>query len=103
MSDTKAKIYVGQDLHLRVTLRDQSHSIVNISSATLAATLRCLGKSKVDLTPSLYTDGTDGMMYYNLDSTHLTRPGKYVFQGIATINSKDYPTTPVEFTVLNRS
>lgn len=82
-----------------LTIKDDDQ-IVDISSASsLEFIIRKPDTTKHTKTGSLYTDGTDGKMYYASVAGDFDRPGKYKVQGKVTMNSGVYYTSIFSFKV----
>ena len=95
-----SEIHVGDiGTQLIVTIKDDG-VVVDISTAS---TLQIIIKKPdgVSYTKSglLYTDGTDGKMYYNSTSGDFDTPGNYKLQGKVVLAGGTYYTSISDFKV----
>lgn len=83
------------------TVYDSNNNIVNLAPAT---TLQLLFKkpdgTMVTQTALLYTDGTDGKMYYNSAVGDLNQLGRWKLQGYVAIGSSIWYTDIQNFKVV---
>lgn len=87
---------------LRVTVKDAG-VVVNISTATdLKVILRKPGGDEVEYSAALYTDGTDGILHYQLLLGDITTVGIWSYRGKVTFSASMIFTTkdPEEFEVI---
>jgi hypothetical protein len=83
-----------------LTIVDNS-AIVNISSASnLTIYIKKPDSTLLAVTGTLYTDGTDGIMYYNSVSGDLDQSGIYKIQAKVTISSNVFYSSIGSFKVL---
>ena len=92
---------IGTDF--RVTVKDAG-AVVNIATATaLVVILRKPGGAEIEKTASLYTDGTDGILHYQLEAGVIDKLGVWDYRGKVTFSASMVFTTidPEQFTVVN--
>lgn len=84
----------------RATFKDQDNAVVNISGATnkyfLFEKPDCTDVTK---TASLYSDGTDGIIEYTVESGLFNIPGIWQVQGYVTYPNGSWYSDIVEFRV----
>lgn len=96
------EIHVGDiNVRLLITIKDDG-SVVDIGDATLLEIFLRKPVSDGLLTKSatLYTDGSDGIMYYDSVSGDFDEVGMWKIQGAVTMNSGYYQSPIMKFKVL---
>ncbi len=84
---------VGDEVRLIVQFVDQDGVIINLAGNSLIEIkIRYPDRTVVDQTATLLTDGTDGKIYYDTDTTDLNVQGFYVIQGKATVGGESFST-----------
>ena len=82
-----------------ITIKEDTN-IVDISSAnTLSIFIRKPDDGLLARSGTLHTDGTDGKMYYDIDSGDLDEAGHYRLQGRVATPSGTYYTNIYHFQV----
>lgn len=76
-------------VRLLLTIVDQDGNPVDISTATsLVIKIEYPDQTSVDKTGTLYSDGTDGVLYYDTIANDLSQSGQYFCQAKVTIASQ---------------
>ena len=96
------KTFRKNDIGLAISLRikDDDGNIINISTAT-TKTLHFLkpDRTAVSKTASFYTDGTDGIITYSLESGFLDTVGIWEVEGYVIMSGVKPTTTKAKFRV----
>jgi len=98
---TSAEIHVGDaGTRFLVQVTDQDGNITDISSATsLVLTFQKPNGTEVSKTGTLFSDGTDGKLYYITDSTFLDIPGLWKIQAHIIYSSNSWYSNIGNFAV----
>lgn len=82
-----------------ITVKEDT-TVVNISGAeALSIFIRKPDDTLIARSGNLYTDGTDGKMYYDVASGDLNAAGHYRLQGRVDLSSSTYYTNIYHFQV----
>lgn len=95
-----SQIFVGDtDTEFRIQITDDS-TPVDLSSATsLAILFRKPDGSLLSLNASLYTDGTDGIIFYKSVSGDIDQPGIFKIQAQVEVGGGLYSSSIGSFSV----
>lgn len=97
MSDMRVSDY---GYKIKITLKDSQGIVVNLSSATgLDLILRRPDNTVLEVTPSLFTDGTDGVVQYVTAPGDLSKLGTWKCQVKVTYSGALYHSTIGSFKV----
>ena len=92
---------IGVQIKLTILDDDNTDSVVNLSSATsLDISIRKPDGTLLSVTGSLYTDGTDGVIYYIIADGDLDQSGVYKIQANISIGANFYNSNILTFKVL---
>lgn len=84
---------VGDMIRLVVQFVDQDGVIIDLTGATsLIVKLTYPDLTGSDFTGTLFTDGTDGKIYYDTSRDDLSQIGSYRIQGEATLSGNTFST-----------
>ena len=94
------EIHVGDiGTEFRITILDNG-SAIDISGATsLVIIIKKPDGTSITTTGNLYTDGTDGIMYYRVVSGDLDQSGIYKIQAYVEISGGSYYSSIGSFSV----
>ena len=96
-----SEIHVGNvGTQFRITIQD-GDDVVDLSAASsLIVTIKKPDGTTITETGELYTDGTDGIIYYDIQSGDLDQGGIYKIQAVVTIGSSIYSSSIGSFKVM---
>ncbi len=96
-----AEIHVDDiGTRFRFVVKDEDDAIVDISSASLLEiTFQKPSGTELVVTGEIYTDGTDGIMYYQAVEGDLNEHGHYKVQGRVEVDAGPFHTTIGTFRV----
>lgn len=83
---------------LRITVKEDSVAL-DISSATTTLMICKPDNTVTNVTPSFYTNGTDGVIVYTLTAAILSLAGKYTLQVHVDFGSTEFYSEVYEFQV----
>lgn len=84
----------------RITILDGT-TLVDLSSASsIVITIKRPDGTLITANANLYTDGTDGIIYYNIESGDLDQGGIYKIQATVTVGSSVYSSSIGSFKVM---
>jgi hypothetical protein len=83
------------------TIIDQDGNVVDLSSASsLKIIFQNPSRTGKSVTALLYSDGTDGKIYYVLQDKDIDESGVWSYQGVIVIGSDTWHSSVVQFTVM---
>ena len=92
---------IGVQVKLTILDDNDTDSVVDLSSATsLDISIRKPDGTLLSVVGSLYTDGTDGIIYYTIVLGDLDQPGVYKIQATISIGVSSYNSNILSFKVL---
>jgi hypothetical protein len=96
------EIHVGDvGTEFRIVIKDDNDSIVDLSTATfLEIVFSKPDGTRNAVSPSLYTDGTDGIIKYNAAVGDLDQAGMYKIQAYIEVGAGNYYSNILNFKVL---
>lgn len=95
-----AEVRVGDQTFITITIKDEDGSPVDISGAgSIILNIRKPDGSILEREPTLVSDGTDGKVYYQVQSGEFDSSGLWKFQVILQLESGQRSSTIVPLDV----